>query len=334
MRKVRMAATLVALLLVAQSHAFAWHDTGHMLVAQIAYLNLSPAAKARVDKLLVAPPSPRRPLIHLCATYYTSGCEKIYDPVTIAVWMDDFKGDSLNDEYENWHYINYRPIFDGIPVRSDVGPEPTNVLDRLNWCINTLRKPTGRDKTDAEVLGFLYHLIGDVHQPMHTTTRYTAKNPNGDAGGNGFAVQMPPEANIRNLHAFWDAAAGRFGFESPKRPLDATARARLLAQAEELMKANPLATLAAARELEPLRWIEESNTIAREFAYAKTREGEAPSAAYTAEAQKISGERIALAGYRLAAVLNNLFVEKPTTPPSAAPTPGTPAPTPAPSPKN
>jgi len=317
MRKVWRAAWLAALLLGMQSPAAAWHDTGHMLVAQIAYLNLSPAAKARVDKLLVATQG-RRPLIHLCATYYTPACEKIYDPVTIAVWMDDFKGDSLNDEYENWHYINYRPFFDGIPVRPEVGPEPTNILDRINWCINTLRRGTGRDKTDAETLGFLYHLVGDVHQPLHATTRYSAKNPDGDAGGNGFAIQMPPEARIRNLHAFWDAAGGRFGFESPRRPLDAAARARLLAQAEELMKANPAETLVVARELEPLRWIEESNTIARGFVYARAREGEAPSAVYTTEAQKISGERIALAGYRLAHLLNQLFVEK-VTPASATP---------------
>jgi hypothetical protein len=319
MPKIRRAASLLALLLAAQTPALAWHDTGHMLVAQIAYVNLSPAAKARVDKLLVAPQG-RRPLIHLCATYYTPACDKIYDPVTIAVWMDDFKGDSLNDEYENWHYINYRPFFDGIPVRPEVGPEPTNVLDRINWCINTLRKGTGRDKTDAETLGFLYHLIGDVHQPLHTITRYTAKNPDGDAGGNNFAVQMPPEARIRNLHAFWDAAGGRFGFESPRRPLDAAARARLVAQAEEIMKANPAASLAAARDLEPLRWIEESNTIGRQVVYAKTREGEAPSAAYTEEAQRISGERIALAGYRLANLLNMLFVEK-AAPANAAPSP-------------
>ena len=318
MRKVSRIALLVALLVLAQSNASAWHDTGHMLVAQIAYLNLSPAAKARVDALLITPQG-RRPLIHLCAGYYTPACEKTYDPVTIAVWMDDFKGDSLNDEYENWHYINYKPFFDGIPVRTDVGPEPANVLDRLNWSINTLRRSTGRTKTDAEVLGFLYHLIGDVHQPLHTMTRYSVKNPNGDAGGNGFAIVMPPEANIRNLHSFWDAAAGRFGFESPRRPLNEADRARLLAWAQEIMKAHPLASMPAVKELEPLRWIEESQTIAREFVYAKIKDGEAPSAAYTKEAQRIAGERIALGGYRLAAVLNSLFPEKASASVSSSP---------------
>jgi hypothetical protein len=312
MRKVSRVALLSALLVLAQSHALAWYDTGHMLVAQIAYLNLSPAAKARIDALLTTPQG-KRPLIHMCAGYYTPACEKTYDPVTIAVWMDDFKGDSLNDEYENWHYINYKPFFDGIAARSDVGPEPTNILDRLNWAINTLRKGTGRPKNDAEVLGFLYHLVGDVHQPLHTLTRYSAKNPNGDAGGNGFAIVMPPEANIRNLHSFWDAAGGRFGFESPRRPLDEASRARILAWAQELMKEHPAAAVAAmpsAKELEPLRWIEESHAIAREFAYAKVRDGETPSAAYTQETQRIAGERIALGGYRLAALLNSLFAEK------------------------
>ncbi len=85
MRKIWRATLLTMLLLLAQSQALAWHDTGHMVVAQIAYLNLSPAAKARVDKLLITPTG-KRPWIHLCATYYTPACEKTYDPVTIAVW--------------------------------------------------------------------------------------------------------------------------------------------------------------------------------------------------------------------------------------------------------
>src|SRR5437763_16690410 len=94
---------LFALLLTTQASAFAWHDTGHMIVAQIAYLRLTPAAKAKVDSLFVTPQG-KRPLVYLCAGYYTpETCEKTYDPVTIAVWMDDFGGDSLNDPYAPRH---------------------------------------------------------------------------------------------------------------------------------------------------------------------------------------------------------------------------------------
>jgi hypothetical protein len=223
--------------------------------------------------------------------------------------MDDFRGDSLTDEYDHWHYINYRPIFDGIPVRTNVGPLPVNVLDRINWCVNTLRTGTRNDKTDAEVLGFLYHLVGDVHQPMHTATRYSAKNPDGDAGGNGFSITYPADTRVRNLHFFWDAAAGRFGGDLPRRPFDEKSRALVRTWADELMKAHPYESMPEAKDTEPLRWVEESNRIAREFAYAKVAEGGSPSPEYVEEAKRISERRIALAGYRMAEVLNALFAE-------------------------
>ncbi|MCA1635873.1 MAG: S1/P1 nuclease [Acidobacteria bacterium] len=188
-----------------------------------------------------------------------------------------------------------------------VGPEPLNVLDRINWAVNTLRKGTGRDKENAEVLGYLYHLVGDVHQPLHTTTRYTAAQADGDAGGNGFPVKMPEEARIRNLHSFWDAAGGAFGFDSPKRPLDEAGKARIRALADEVMKAYPAdANAASWKDVEPLHWVEESNTLGRQVVYKNIKEGDAPSKAYTNEAQRIARIRIALAGYRLAEVLNRM----------------------------
>lgn len=318
MRAAHRALLLIFALLVLPVRAAAWHDTGHMLVAQIAYLRLSPAAKERVDKLLVTPQG-RRPLIHLCAGYYTAAtCEKTYDPVTIAVWMDDFRGDSLNGSYDPWHYINHKPFFDGVPARSNVGPEPVNILDRINWAVNTLRRGTGRDRTDAETLGFLYHLVGDVHQPMHATTRYTAAQPDGDSGGNGFRLKATEASPATSLHFFWDAAAGAFGYDSPRRPLGEADRARLLKYAEELMREHPEAALPGVRELEPLNWVEESNALGRR-AYEGLTENETPSKAYADRAQQVSRQRIALAGYRLAGLLNQLFVAAPARPPAGDP---------------
>jgi hypothetical protein len=285
-----------------------------MIVAQVAYLRLTPAAKARVDGLLIPPPG-RRPLIHLCAGYYTpETCEKTYDPVQIAVWMDDFRGDSLNDPYAPWHYIDFRPIFDGIPERSNVGAEPENVLSRINWAVNTLRKGTGSNKSDAETLGFLIHMVGDVHQPLHAATRYSAANPNGDAGGNGFKIQMPADAHISNLHAFWDAAAGTFGFVSPKRPLDQAGKERMVAIAQEVMRQYPDTSVPEWKNLDPHEWVIESNTLARQVVYRNITEGAAPSQAYADAAQQLSRKRLALAGYRLAGVLNALFVPQPPKP--------------------
>jgi hypothetical protein len=311
MRLIGRILIVVALLLTAQSNAFAWHDIGHMVVAQVAYLRLTPTAKARVDALLLTPQG-KRPLVFLCAGYYTpETCEKTYDPVQIAVWMDDFRGDSLNDPYAPWHYIDFRPIFEGISERTNVGAEPENVLSRINWAMNTLRKGAGSNKTDAETLGFLFHLVGDVHQPLHAATRYTAANPNGDQGGNFFKIKMPPDAHITNLHAFWDAAGGAFGFVSPKRPLDQAGKDRMLALAEGVMKEFPADAVPEWKNLDPHDWAIESNDLARQVVYKNISEGETPSKAYTDEAQKLSRKRLAIAGYRLAGVVNALFIAPP-----------------------
>ena len=297
---------ILALLLTTQTSALAWHDTGHMIVAQVAYLRLTPAAKAKVDSLFVTPPG-KRPLIYLCAGYYTpETCEKTYDPVQIAVWMDDFRGDSLNSMYDNWHYVDYA-FYDGVPDDGRVGPEPENALARIYWAVNTLREGKGTPKRDAEVLGFLYHLVGDVHQPLHTISRVTAAHPDGDAGGNLFKIQMAGQSRVGNLHAFWDAAGGAFGFNSPKRPLDQAGRDRILALAQEVMKENPAESMPESQETDPHTWVMESNRLAREVVYRNINDGGEPSKAYTDEAQKLSRKRLALAGYRLAAVVNSLF---------------------------
>jgi len=299
------------LLFSLQASALAWHDNGHMLVSQIAYLRLTPAAKARVDSLLVTPPG-KRPLIYLCAGYYTpETCEKTYDPVTIGVWMDDFRGDSLNDPYAPWHYVDI-PFFDGVPETAAAGPDAENALARINWAIASLKHgTTGKDKTDAELVGFLFHLVGDVHQPLHAAARVTAAHPDGDQGGNLFKIQMPPDAHISNLHAFWDAAGGAFGWTSPKRPLDKAGQERIRTLAEEIMKEYPADSMPEARDLDPHTWVMESYALARDVAYKNISEGSTPSPAYTDAAQKLSRKRIALAGYRLAGVLNMLFAGAP-----------------------
>jgi hypothetical protein len=100
--------------------------------------------------------------------------------------------------------------------------------------------------------------------------------------------------------------------------LSETDRARLRRIADELMREHPEATLAGASDLEPLNWVEESNALARRLAYTEVREGETPSPAYTEQVRRTSRQRLALAGYRLAGLLNQLFVAPPPQPSDGA----------------
>src|SRR6267154_247331 len=58
------------------------------------------------------------------------------------------------------------------------------------------------------------NLVGDVHQPLHATARLFSQNsPDGDQGENEVALCEKPCR--KNLHSFWDDAAGtRTGISS------------------------------------------------------------------------------------------------------------------------
>ena len=49
----------------------------------------------------------------------------------------------------------------------------------------------------------MIHYVGDMHQPLHTVTRYAPDFKNGDMGGNLF--MLTPKDNINELHALWDS---------------------------------------------------------------------------------------------------------------------------------
>src|SRR2546423_2298213 len=241
MRRVASIVSLSLALFMLPSSTFAWGDTGHMLVSLVAYQRLNPTAKARVDALT--------------KTIRFAG--KTYDGTTLGVWMDDIKADSTHDDMRVWHYIDI-PFFDGVPVDPAFKLDEENAVARIKWATDALKKGTGSDKHDAELLGYLFHLVGDVHQPLHAVTRVTAKNPKGDAGGNGFKLTGVPD----NLHWYWDDAAGAFNFWSPQRPLDERDRRRLDEFAHMITTEFPAEKNSAARELNPDAWARESHMLA------------------------------------------------------------------------
>ena len=54
-------------------------------------------------------------------------------------------------------------------------------------------------------LRLIMHYVGDVHQPLHGSTRVNHEYPEGDRGGNDFPLAM--QDGIKELHAVWDSMA-------------------------------------------------------------------------------------------------------------------------------
>lgn len=57
-------------------------------------------------------------------------------------------------------------------------------------------------------LRLMIHYTGDIHQPLHATSRVDSDYPAGDRGGN--SLRLPSRGGASNLHASWDAVEYEF----------------------------------------------------------------------------------------------------------------------------
>jgi hypothetical protein len=282
---VRNTLVLTAILMsVLVRPAFAWWGTGHMVVANIAYQRLNATAKAEVDRLLTIDALPE---------------SKTF--VTASVWADDLKSMGVH-AHDEWHYLD-------IPFSPDNSPLPSversgNVEWAIGQCVQTLKSAKAPDGEKARALKFLIHFVGDVHQPLHCTARVTKAFPNGDRGGNDFAVKA---GRLKNLHSYWDSAAGLF--EDVKRPMDSEGEKTINGYSDRATKDNPPSSFQNLTETSYRKWVEEGSALAQSQVYATT-EGAEPTDDYKTKAQKTCFRQIALAGYRLADLINAIFPAK------------------------
>jgi hypothetical protein len=294
----------VAIMLIAHP-AWGWNATGHRIAAAIAYDHLSPNAKARVDALLAMHPdyatllardAPSDPQGRARAVFLAASVW----PDTIRIdkrFYDDTREDALPTTFlpgfpsmarhTNWHYIDIPVSGDGSPVEP---PKSPNALTELHRILKSLRA-----SGSASVYGlpWLIHLEEDVHQPLHCVSRFVKSQPQGDEGGNKVYVQPG-----RTLHAAWDGAAGS----------DLT-DAYVNKMASELA-AEFAPKHASSVSKDPKKWIEEGVELAKREVYSfgvETGSPERPvvlTEQYEANMRHVARERLALAGFRLAAVLN------------------------------
>jgi S1/P1 Nuclease len=65
-------------------------------------------------------------------------------------------------------------------------------------------KNDGDGERKAIALAWLFHLAGDIHQPLHTAQLFTVEYPQGDRGGNEICVRVNQAGQPMDLHRFWD----------------------------------------------------------------------------------------------------------------------------------
>lgn len=277
-RPIRLAwACLAALALVAPATLNAWNAQGHRLVALVATNHLTPAARQQVQALL--------------------GDETLAD---VAVWADRYL--LGNNQTSFWHYVNIPPDAASYDRDRDCPRQPgvaaggrgdtwrDCVVERIRYNQERLAD-TSLDRADRAIaLKFLVHLVGDFHQPLHALGV--------ERGGNGIRVSVFGSAECRyddgtahpcNLHGVWDT--------------ELIARRRLsdqqyVAELEGIITQRSWSRTAIGS---PDAWAMESHAAAKRGLLSAR--GDVNESYYRAHIGTVD-ERLALAGRRLAALVN------------------------------
>jgi len=139
-----------------------------------------------------------------------------------------------------------------------------------------------------------------VHQPLHATARITETEPEGDRGGNLF-----PLNGRNNLHSFWDGILRSSNFRWVFQNDDSYVRKI----AAEITRKHPRAGFGERAVSQDFAvWARESFELAMKSGYpVELVRYQKPPRSYAETALEIAEARVALAGYRLASVLEEQF---------------------------
>jgi hypothetical protein len=262
---------------------WAWGPQGHRVVGAIADRLLNGEARAAVAQLLV------------------NDLDKFGTP-SGRTTLESFSGGA--DEIRGtapprprWHYQDL-PVCAAVAQPLRCRDDACNTL-QLRRLARVLADPRAAPRERNEALKWVVHLVGDIHQPLHAAD-------NSDHGGNEVQVAL---VGVRtrgrtSLHGVWDNELVRLALNSRNRQRPPPDVAALAAEAPRLA--------ARAGQGSPDSWALESNTLARQVAYAfpgfacnRVPPGIVIlDGAYQARALPVVRERLLLAGARLAGLLN------------------------------
>jgi hypothetical protein len=291
-------ALLSTVLVIPTPSLFAWGDEGHEIAGVIAYARLTPAVKKKVDALLAADKD------NLTAP----------DFVSRTTWADKYRDSDRHstkiryDATRNWHFVDIE-IADGdiasacnhhpklpLGIAASAGPAKHCLVDKIDQFIAELGNAALAKPEKILALKFSLHLIGDLHQPLHTAD-------NKDRGGNDIPVLSGDGAIPTNLHSYWDNHLVQ-GLGNDSRALGASLNRQITkAKADEWSKGTPT------------DWAKESFRQAKKVVYnfAGTQQfvddhgakGVRLDFVYYNRALPVVRDQLSKAGVRLAAVLNN-----------------------------
>jgi hypothetical protein len=229
--------------------------------------------------------------------------------ILVARWADDIRTCDPSESHPAWHYVDFPFKPEGEPVTVKMIPPPQDNI--LTAIVQNQRIALIGTEKRAIALTWLFHLIGDIHQPLHAVQLFTREYPNGDRGGGDFCVRVAQDRAALSLHRLCDGL------------LTSSNNTRTLRNiAIELQSRFTRSDLSELAVTVPEAWAKESFEIATKIAYqngalrgtpkGQQKECRAVTDAavlpvgYVQIARKIADRRMVLSAYRLADLLRQI----------------------------
>jgi hypothetical protein len=340
------AVSVVLVTLVVPTEILAWGHTGHEAVAYVAWQQMNKTARSQALELIKTIPqltSPNGKKVDGFNQWWaelpqglSADDQNLFMFMRAATWADSIKHVGFKDSdvpphgvtvdqpmgfndtasHGYWHFVDNGFTSDHSTVEGT--PIPNAAVQILE-----LRKDLAAE-TDAKLkayeLAWLEHLVGDIHQPLHGVTRFVAGKS--DLGGNSVKItlsttlkkkflasrpQGAPGSAPSELHAFWDDLPGV-----------TSDPARALRPAADFGKSLSAAPASDITDTNPNNWSTKSFDTAKSDGYvspigagntASNGKGFTITAAYYNHALSDAKSQVALAGARLAKMLNDIWPE-------------------------
>jgi hypothetical protein len=254
MRKLRVALIIIFLFKIV-SVSYGWGKVGHNIIAEIAKTYVTASIQDSVSKYLG-----------------TMSWE------SASTWMDEIKSDSQYDYMRIWHYVN---IEKGMQYDSS-NAGGNNVVNHLQIAIKNLMNKSKLTKEEIIYnLKILFHLMGDLHQPLHVGYK-------SDKGGNDIKVTF--KGKTENLHHIWDSGIIEYKnitFKDVQHLYSALSKQRI----KKISGGDVMSWLKQTRKFLPAVY-RYSNTI---------------SDNYINKSCSITEKQLLYAGIRLGKILDNVF---------------------------
>lgn len=254
MRKGILSVVFAASIICLPASSFGWGKTGHEMVGALAFHFLDDTTRMKVQKYL--------------------GNLSFKEA---ANWMDDERSNSYYNYMRTWHYIDFAK-------GQEYQPSPErNILTIMHSALVELQHiETLKSRQIKRDLLLLFHLVGDLHQPLHVG--YPE-----DKGGNTIQVSS---ANVSgNLHSVWDTQILEY-------------KGITMEDCIKLYETLSPAEIESIKKINELKWLKQSRSQL-DFAYS-FKDGYLDKS-YIDSGAVIIRKQLLMAGMRLAAVLTNTF---------------------------